>query len=77
MPRVLKRFVCPKCGWKDKQQPLSKDKVQDIYLGLKEGISVSEIAVLIGRTKQLVYAIKHKKFKKEWTDEMDKRNETK
>ena len=64
-----KYFQCPKCGYVDEgSKPLSKTEIQDIYIGLKEGIEVAEMASLIGRTKQFVYAIKNRKFKPEWTE---------
>jgi len=66
---MLKRFQCPKCGWSE-DKPLSESEVKDIFLGLKQGISVAEMAEIIGRTKQLVYAIRNRKFKKKWTENL-------
>lgn len=67
-----KQFKCPNCGWTDdKNIPLTKNDVRDVFIGLKKGISVAEMAQLIGRTKQFVYAIKNRKFRKKWTEDLE------
>ena len=65
---------CNECGHVIMNR-IAKEDVQDVWVGLREGITINELAASLGCSRTMIYKIKNKEFHPEWVQEIDKDNE--